>query len=112
MSDTYCRKGLEKDVSNQLPEFLAWRNTYKYPTRVLSVDMEEELKAGHCVEPASEMQFWAIADGAAARIDSSAVLVVSPIGDLFRLVRPVCLAVVMFEFEFDFDELNSSRRSS
>jgi hypothetical protein len=31
--------------------------TYKYPTKVLSVDMEAELKAGHCVEPASDIQF-------------------------------------------------------
>lgn len=33
-----------------------WRNG-KNPTKVLSVDMDAELKAEHCVEPASEMQF-------------------------------------------------------
>jgi hypothetical protein len=54
---------------------------------VLSVEMEAELKAGHCVEPDSEMQFCAIARGAAARTDKRAVLVLSPIARCFRLVE-------------------------
>lgn len=54
--------------------------TYKNPTKVLSVEIEAALKAGHCVEPESDMQVSAIATpGAATRIDSSAVLVLRPI---------------------------------
>jgi len=49
--------------------------------------MDAELKAGHCVEPDSEMQFCAIAWGAAARTDKRAVLVLSPIERCFRLVE-------------------------
>jgi hypothetical protein len=32
-------------------------DTNKNPTRVLSVEMEAESKAGHCVEPESDIQF-------------------------------------------------------
>ncbi len=49
--------------------------------------MDEELNAGHCVEPESEMQFCAIAAGAAARIDKRAVLVLRPIERCFRLLE-------------------------
>lgn len=37
--------------------FAKEKGTYKNPTSVLSVEMDAALKAGHCVEPASEMQF-------------------------------------------------------
>ena len=36
---------------------VACRETYKKPTNVLSVDIEDLLKAEHCVEPARDMQF-------------------------------------------------------
>ena len=37
--------------------------TYKRPVRVLSVEMEDALKAGHWVELAREMQLAAMAPG-------------------------------------------------
>jgi hypothetical protein len=73
--------------------------TYKNPTKVLSTDIEADWKAGHCVDPESDMQFCAIATGAAARIDSRAVLVLIPIEGCFRLFaqsrrRPPSVAIV------------------
>jgi len=71
--------------------------TYKNPIKVLLVDIEDELKAGHCFEPASDMQFCAMAEGAAARTDKSAVLVVKPIERGFRLLeslRPLLDTIV------------------
>lgn len=69
--------------------------TYKNPTKVLSVEIEAELKAEHCVDPESEMQFCAIAPGVAARIDSRAVLVLRPIDLCFRLLEVVSLRVAI-----------------
>ena len=63
---------------------------YKNPTKVLSVDIDAELKAGHCVDPESEIQFCAIAAGIAARIDSRAFLVPNDrIGRCFRSLEPL-----------------------
>lgn len=68
------------------------------------VDMEEVLKAGHCVEPARDTHFWAIAVGAAARIDSKAVLVLTPIVDFFRIARLLCPSLVLSEIsKFSFN---------
>lgn len=83
-------------VSHVLAIEQAVFGTYKYPTKVLSVvDMEEVLKAGHCVEPARDIQFCAIAVGAAARIDSRAVLVLTPIADFFRVARLLCPSLII-----------------
>ncbi len=64
--------------------------TYKKPTKVLSVEIEAELNAEHCVEPESDIQVSAIAPGAAARIESSAVLALRPVGLDLRLLEPFC----------------------
>jgi hypothetical protein len=49
---------VDDEVSGKSTEIQgANATTYKNPTKVLSVDMDAELKAEHCVEPASEMQF-------------------------------------------------------
>lgn len=49
------------------------RPAYNCATRPASVDMEDWLKAGHCADPESGIQFCAIATGtvkrATARID-------------------------------------------
>lgn len=71
--ETYCKNG-------------------KNPTSVLSVEIDEVLKAEHCVEPDSEMQFCAIAPGAAARTERSAVLVLKAVDRCFRLVEQSPLA--------------------
>ncbi len=68
------------------------QGTYKNPTSVLSVEIDDVLKAEHCVEPESEMQFCAIAPGAAARTDRNAVLVLKPEDRCFRLVEQSPLA--------------------
>lgn len=52
--------------------------------------MEAELKAEHWVEPESDIQFCAIAPGAAARIDSRAVLVLRAVDLDFRLPEALC----------------------
>lgn len=39
------------------------QRTYNNPAKALSVDIEAELKAGHVVEPAREIQLCAIAAG-------------------------------------------------
>lgn len=67
-------------------------STYKKPTKVLSVDIEADWKAGHSVDPESEMQFCAIATGALAMIESKAVLVLRPIERCFR--RPLFEGIV------------------
>jgi hypothetical protein len=36
------------------------QNTHKKPTRVASVEIDDEWKAGHAVDPFSEIQFPAI----------------------------------------------------
>jgi hypothetical protein len=85
--ETYCKKGLHGQRCQQRTEqFREEQGTYKNPTSVLSVEMDAELKAEHCVEPEREMQFCAMACGAAARTDRSAVLVLRPIELCFRLV--------------------------
>lgn len=55
--------------------------TYKRPVRVLSVEMDEALKAGHCVELAKEMQLWAMPPGivVAARTESSKLPVLTDV---------------------------------
>jgi hypothetical protein len=90
--ETYCKNGLGWFVSNGAKQFREAQGTYKNPTSVLSVEIEAELKAGHCVEPESEMQFCAIAPGAAARTERSAVLVLRPDDRCFRLVEQSPLA--------------------
>jgi hypothetical protein len=90
--ETYCKNGLGWFVSNGTKQFREAQGTYKNPTSVLSVEIEAELKAGHCVEPESEMQFCAIAPGAAARTERSAVLVLRPDDRCFRLVEQSPLA--------------------
>lgn len=47
--------------------------SYKRPVKVESVETEEELNAGHSVEPAREMQdeLWAMAIGRAAATSDS-----------------------------------------
>lgn len=69
------------------PTFLCER-TYKNPTKVLSVDIEAELNAGHSVDPESDIQFCAIATGEAASIDSNAVLVLNPLEPRSLLLGP------------------------
>jgi hypothetical protein len=102
------KRGSTRDI---LQEWAAWRKrlaagqfrevqgTYKNPTSVLSVEIDEVLKAEHCVEPESEMQFCAIAPGAAARAERRAVLVLKAVDRCFRLVEP-CLLAGLDELEF------------
>lgn len=84
--------------------------TYKNPTKVLSVEMEAALKAGHCVDPEREMQFCAIAPGAAARIDSRVVLVLGPIDLCFRLLDFVCPRLAIGRSRDDADDPSTSTR--
>jgi hypothetical protein len=51
---------------------------------VLSVDIEAEVNAGHCVEPDNEMQVSAITPGVIARADSSTAFVLKPIDRCLR----------------------------
>ncbi len=60
MLDTKARKGLRR-VSSR-PKSV--RRTYNCPDKAEPVEIEEELKAEHCVEPARDMQLCAKADGA------------------------------------------------
>lgn len=65
VSVTLVRKGLLTVLSVRV-DVCSWdtlQDTYKRPVRVLSVEIEDALKAGHCVELANEMQFWAITPG-------------------------------------------------
>ena len=39
--------------------FCSW--TYNKPVKALSVDIEDALKAEHCVEPDNDTQVWAMA---------------------------------------------------
>jgi hypothetical protein len=82
-----ARMGCRAKMSAKRTEqFREEQGTYKNPTSVLSVEIDAELKAEHCVELESEMQLCAMACGAAARTDRSAVLVLRPIDLCFRLV--------------------------
>jgi len=83
---------VDEEVSNQRAQFREVQGPYKNPTSVLSVEIDEVLKAEHCVEPDSEMQFCAIAPGAAARTERSAVLVLKAVERCFRLVEQSPLA--------------------
>lgn len=56
MSETYCKKG-------------------KYPTKVLSVDIDADWKAEQVVEPSKDMHSCAIVATGAERSDNSNVLV-------------------------------------
>jgi hypothetical protein len=94
--ETYCRNGLEARFGLVIDvHLISVEVTYKKPTKVLSVEIEAELKAEHCVDPESEMQLCAVAAGAAARIDSSALLMLSPIDLCFRLLEIVCPRVAI-----------------
>jgi hypothetical protein len=75
------------DISDRTVISRSAGETHKNPTSMLSVEMDAELNAGHCVEPESEMQFCAIAPGAAARTDKRAVLTLMPIDRCFRLLE-------------------------
>jgi hypothetical protein len=63
------------------------RATHKKPVKVLSVDIEAEVKAGHEVDPESEMQVSAIAPDAVASIDNKTVLFLIPPALFLRLLE-------------------------
>lgn len=50
-------------------------DTHKYPTKVLSVDIDADWKARQVVEPCKDMQSWAIVAIGAERSDNSTVLI-------------------------------------
>jgi hypothetical protein len=54
---------------------------------LLSVDIDAEAKAGHAVDPESEMHVSAIAPGAVASIDSKAALFIPPVLTLHLLLE-------------------------
>ncbi len=70
---------------------------------MLSVDIDAELNAEHCVEPDKEMQLCAIAPGVSASADNRAIFLLKP-GDpslrLFERVRLLALDAIV-EFRGD-----------
>lgn len=64
VSVTLDKKGLvDESTTNPCKVDTVDADTYNKPVRVLSVEMEEALKAGHCVDLASDMQFCATVTG-------------------------------------------------
>lgn len=53
---TYCKNELFKKSAVGTTRSKGVRSAYKKPTRVESVDIDAEVKAGHVVDPAREMQ--------------------------------------------------------
>lgn len=69
------------------------------PVKLLLVEMEDSLNAGHCVEPSSEMQLCAIAVGillasSAMTTDFGAMIKVNPLF-VFPLVRMLMLLAML-----------------
>lgn len=61
-----------------------WRSTYKNPIKVLSVDIEAEVNAGHAVDPESDMHFCAIAPGVDTSTESkTALFLILPLLGIF-----------------------------
>jgi hypothetical protein len=87
--ETYCRKG-------------------KNPTRVLSVDIDAELNAEHCVEPDNEIQLCAIAPGVRASADNRAVFVLKPVDASLRLLERFLLLALDAIVEFRSDSSDSA----
>lgn len=62
MLETNARKGLQAvSYAQWHPRGLHRGHAYKIPVRVESVEMDDALKAEHCVEPFRGMQFCAAA---------------------------------------------------
>jgi hypothetical protein len=68
------RRDWDDGVSKRYMGLSRDKSTYKKPKRELFVEIDAELKAEHCVEPESEMQPWAMAPGAVARMERRAVV--------------------------------------
>lgn len=84
MSDTNERNGLER-VSSCIKHLGDTSRAYYCATRPELVEMNDSLKAGHCVDPDNGIQFCAIATGIAASVVTRIDLIAD---GCLRFVRP------------------------